>query len=266
MVDETAGRGTPGGLRLPGEIRACLFDLDGVLTDTAAIHAAAWKETFDELLRSRASASGERFVPFDPVRDYDEHVDGRPRLDGTREFLRARGIALPEGSPGDPPGAQTVAGLSNREDELFLSRLHRQGVEPYPGSVRFVRAVRRAGLRTAVVSSSANAGEVLAAAGLADLMDDRVDGAVAAAEHLAGKPAPDTYLAAARRLGVAPSASAVFEDALAGVEAGKAGGFGWVVGIDRVGQAAELAARGADVVVPDLGDLIDERPQPFHRH
>lgn len=230
--------------------------MDGVLTRTAEVHAAAWKEMFDEFLRVRAARTGTPFVPFDAVADYDRYVDGRPREDGTRQFLRARGIDLPEGDPSDPPGAETVAGLSSRKNELVLARIRDQGVKPYPGSVRFVEEARRAGLRTAVVSSSANTAEVLASAGLADLVDERVDGIVAAREHLAGKPAPDTYLAAARRLGVDATHAAVFEDALAGVEAGRAGRFGLVVGVDRVGQAADLSAHGADVVVSDLDELI----------
>ena len=230
--------------------------MDGVLTRTAEVHAAAWKEMFDEFLRSHAARTGAPFVPFDAVDDYDRYVDGRPREDGTREFLRSRGIELPEGDPADPPGADTVAGLSNRKNDLVLARIRSQGVKPYPGSVRFVEEARRAGLGTAVVSSSANTAEVLDSAGLSHLVDERVDGLVAAREHLAGKPAPDTYLAAARRLGVDPGHAAVFEDALAGVEAGRAGRFGLVVGVDRVGQAAALAAHGADVVVADLDELI----------
>ena len=230
--------------------------MDGVLTRTADVHAAAWKEMFDEFLRRWSTRTGTPFVPFDAGDDYDRYVDGRPREDGTREFLRSRGIELPEGGPADPPGADTVAGLSNRKNELVLARIRSQGVKPYPGSVRFVEEARRAGLRTAVVSSSANTAEVLESAGLSHLVDERVDGLVAAEEHLAGKPAPDTYLAAARRLGVDAARAAVFEDALAGVEAGRAGRFGLVVGVDRVGQAADLSAHGADVVVSDLDELI----------
>jgi beta-phosphoglucomutase family hydrolase len=244
-------------VRLPGGISSCLFDLDGVLTRTAEVHAAAWKETFDQFLRQRASEAGEPFVPFDQVADYDRFVDGRPRLDGTRTFLASRGIHLPEGHPDDPPGAPTVYGLSNQKNDLVIARIRQQGVAVYPGSVRFVEAVRDAGLATAVVSSSANTAEVLRAAGLEGLFDQRVDGRIAAEEHLAGKPAPDTYLAAARLLGVTAAEAAVFEDALAGVEAGRAGHFGLVVGVDRVGQAAALAAHGADVVVADLAELLD---------
>jgi beta-phosphoglucomutase family hydrolase len=230
--------------------------MDGVLTRTAEVHAAAWKDMFDEFLRGQAARTGTGFLPFDDGADYDRYVDGRPREDGTREFLRSRGIDLPEGTPADPPGTETVAGLSNRKNELLLARIRSQGVKPYPGSVRFVEEVRRAGLRTAVVSSSANTAEVLAAAGLARLIDERVDASVAAREHLAGKPAPDTYLAAARLLGVTPARAAVFEDALAGVEAGRAGGFAYVVGVDRVGQAGALKDHGAGIVVEDLEELL----------
>ena len=244
-------------LGLPGVIQACLFDLDGVLTQTAKVHAAAWKEMFDDLLRRRAARTGEQFVPFDPVADYDEYVDGKPRYDGVRSFLASRGIELPEGDPRDPPGAETVAGLGNRKNELVLALLRRDGVEAYEGSVRYVHAVRAAGLRCAVVSSSANALEVLEAAGIVGLFDVRIDGIVAEREHLHGKPAPDTFLAAARALEVQPPQAAVFEDALAGVAAGRAGRFGCVVGVDRVGQAEALRAHGADIVVRDLVELLD---------
>jgi beta-phosphoglucomutase family hydrolase len=246
-------------LGLPNAIRACLFDLDGVLTQTAKIHAAAWKEMFDAFLRERAAETGESFEPFDPVADYDEYVDGKPRYDGVRSFLAARGIALPEGTPDDPPDAATVHGLGNRKNELVLAMIEREGVEVYEGSVRYVRAVRDAGLGRAVVTSSANADEVLAAAGIDDLFDVRIDGVVAAREHLEGKPAPDTFLAAARALEVAPDRAAVFEDALAGVAAGRAGRFGLVVGVDRVGQADELREHGADVVVGDLSELLEHK-------
>jgi beta-phosphoglucomutase family hydrolase len=242
-------------LGLPSGIRAGLFDMDGVLTQTAKVHAAAWKQMFDEYLRRRAK--GGDYEPFDADRDYDEHVDGRPRPDGVREFLRSRGIELPEGDPGDPPDAETVAGLGNRKNELVLDMIARQGVEAYPGSVRYVRAARDAGLRTAVVSSSANTRDVLHAAGLDGLFDAVVDGHAVSDRGLAGKPAPDTFLAAAHDLGVEPRQAAVFEDALAGVEAGRAGGFGHVVGVDRAGQADALRAHGADVVVEDLGELLD---------
>jgi beta-phosphoglucomutase family hydrolase len=238
-------------------IRACLFDLDGVLTQTAKVHARAWKEMFDGFLRGRAERGGGPFEPFDLVKDYDEYVDGKPRYDGVRSFLAARGIELPEGTPDDPPDAETVHGLGNRKNELVLAMMKRDGVQVYEGSVQYVRAVREAGLGRAVVTSSANAGEVLAAAGIDELFDVLIDGVVAAREHVAGKPAPDTFLAAARALGVAPSQAAVFEDALAGVSAGRAGRFGLVVGVDRVGQADALREHGADVVVSDLAELID---------
>ena len=244
-------------LGLPKGTRGCLFDLDGVLTKTAKVHDAAWKEMFDDFLRDRSRQTGQPFVPFDPVKDYDEYVDGKPREDGTRAFLASRGIDLPEGGEGDPPEAQTIHGLSNRKNQIVLQRIHTDGVEAYEGSVRYVRAVRDAGLRRAVVSSSANAHDVLAAAGIEDLFETRIDGVVAERDHLRGKPAPDTFLAGARALGLEPPAAAVFEDALAGVAAGRAGGFGCVVGVDRAGQADELRKHGADVVVTDLADLLD---------
>ena len=241
---------------LPAGITACLFDLDGVLTQTATVHAAAWKEMFDEFLRDRSERTGQPFVPFDAHDDYDSYVDGKPRLDGTRDFLRSRGIDLPEGKDDDPPGAQTVQGLSNRKNELVLEKIRTQGVQVYDSSVDYVRAVRAAGIRTAVVSSSANTVQVLESTGIADLFETVVDGVVARQRHLAGKPAPDTFLAGAEALGVAPSAATVFEDALAGVAAGRAGRFGFVVGVDRVGQAEALREHGADVVVQDLGELL----------
>ncbi|MGW7259133.1 HAD family hydrolase [Streptomyces sp. NPDC054834] len=246
-------------LGLPTRIRACLFDLDGVLTQTAEVHAAAWKEMFDGYLRERATREGSEFVPFGAVEDYDEYVDGRPREDGVRTFLAARGVHLPEGTPDDPPEAETVSGLGNRKNDLVLRRIREDGVEPYEGSVRFVHAAREAGLRRAVVSSSANCRDVLAAAGIEDLLEERIDGVVAHERGLRGKPAPDTFLEAARRLGADPDEAAVFEDALAGVEAGRAGRFGAVVGVDRVGQADQLRAHGADIVVRDLAELLEPR-------
>jgi beta-phosphoglucomutase family hydrolase len=244
-------------LGLPDAIEACLFDLDGVLTQTAEVHAAAWKKMFDAFLRERANRTGTPFEPFDPVADYDEYVDGKPRYDGVRSFLSARGIELSEGTPDDPPSAETIHGLGNRKNELVLAMFQRQGVRVYEGSVRYVRAAREAGLDRAVVTSSANAHEVLVAAGIDDLFDVRIDGVVAARDQLQGKPAPDTFLAAARALGVSAAQAAVFEDALAGVAAGRAGRFGLVVGVDRVGQAAALRKHGADLVVTDLAELID---------
>jgi beta-phosphoglucomutase family hydrolase len=243
-------------LGLPDAIRGCLFDLDGVLTQTAVVHAAAWQEMFDNFLRARAQATGEKFVPFDPVRDYDEYVDGKPREEGTGSFLASRGIHLAAGAVDDPPGTPTIHGLSNAKNQILQRKLRTDGVQAYPGSVRYVRAVRDAGLRRAVVSSSANTADVLAAAGIADLFEVRIDGVVAAQEQLRGKPAPDTYFAGAKALGLAPAEAAVFEDALAGVAAGRAGRFGCVVGVDRVGQADELREQGASIVVKDLGELL----------
>jgi beta-phosphoglucomutase family hydrolase len=239
----------PTALGLPAAIRACLFDLDGVLTQTARVHAAAWKSMFDEFLRDRAARTGERFEPFD-LADYNEYVDGKPRYDGVRSFLASRGIELPE---------TEVVALGNRKNELVLDLIQRDGVEAYEGSVRYVRSAREAGLRRAVVSASTNCHDVLVAAGIDDLFDVRIDGIVAEREHLRGKPAPDTFLAAARALGVGPAAATVFEDAIAGVEAGRAGGFGFVVGVDRVGHAAALREHGADIVVADLSELLDAR-------
>jgi beta-phosphoglucomutase family hydrolase len=241
---------------LPDGIAACLFDLDGVLTRTATVHAAAWKQMFDEFLASYASSNGAECSPFDEHADYDRYVDGKPRLDGTRDFLRSRGIDLPEGDDSDPPGTATVHGLSNRKNDLVVAKIQQDGVEVYNGSVDYVRRVRAAGLRTAVVSSSANTKDVLACTKLDDLFDVVVDGVVARDRRLPGKPAPDTFLEGARELGTDAAHSVVFEDAQAGVAAGRAGHFGYVVGVDRVGQADALRASGADVVVCDLGDLL----------
>jgi beta-phosphoglucomutase family hydrolase len=239
--------------RLPERTRACLFDLDGVLTNTAAVHAAAWKATFDELLPADR--------PFDIHREYEAYVDGRARADGVRTFLASRGITLPAGTPGDPPSAQTVNGVGNRKNELLLKQLDERGVEVFDGSVRYVRYVREHGLRTAVVSASANTAQVLKAAGISDLFDARVDGRTALERGLRGKPAPDTFLAGAEALGVAPAEAVVFEDALSGVAAGRAGHFAYVVGVDRVGgdHGAKLLENGADVVVEDLAELMEER-------
>ena len=244
---------------LPAAISACLFDLDGVLTQTAKVHAAAWKQMFDAFLLERSGQTGEPFRPFEIATDYAEYVDGRLRQDGVRAFLASRGIELPEGAADDPPTALTVHGLGTRKNDLVLELIRRDGVEVYAGSVRFVEAAREAGLRRAVVSASKNCREVLAAAGIEPLFEVRVDGIVAADAHLRGKPAPDMFLAAAEALGAAPAHCAVFEDAVAGVEAGRAGGFGWVVGVDRVGQAEALRRCGADRVVGDLGDLLVQR-------
>jgi beta-phosphoglucomutase family hydrolase len=238
-------------LGLPDQIRGCLFDLDGVLTQTAKLHAAAWKAMFDEYLESR----GEPFRPFDQ-HDYDKYVDGRPRYDGVHEFLASRGIELPQGSPDDDPGTETIDGLGNRKNELVVRMMHEQGVEPYEDSVRYLNAAHEAGLRLAVVSSSANARDVLKAAGVPDVFDAIVDGVVAGRMHLHGKPTPDTFLEGARELGLGPEECAVFEDALAGVQAGRDGGFGFVVGVDRVGQAEALRDHGATIVVDGLGELL----------
>ena len=242
---------------LPRAISACLFDLDGVLTQTAKVHAMAWKQMFDDFLRARSERTGEPFRPFELPRDYDEHVDGLPRIDGVRNFLASRAIELPAGAAGDRSGVETLRFLGERKNELVLALIARDGVEAYEGSVRFVEAARERGLRRAVVSSSTNCRDALVAAGIEHLFEVRIDGRVAEREGLAGKPAPDTFLAAARALDVEPAQAAVFEDALAGVEAGRAGGFGWVVGVDRSGQADALRARGADVVVKDLGELLE---------
>jgi beta-phosphoglucomutase family hydrolase len=244
-------------LNLPKGIRAGLFDLDGVLTQTARLHAAAWKDMFDAFLRSRAEETGGAFVPFDPVVDYAEFIDGKLRYDGVRSFLSSRDIALLEGDASDPPGAETIRGLGDRKNELVVTLIRRVGVETYPGSVRYVRAAREAGIRRAVVSASKNCHEILVAAGIDDLFEEVIDGIVAEQEHLRGKPAPDTFLAASDALGVPPADAAVFEDALAGVEAGRAGGFGFVVGVDRSGRTNALLEHGADVVVSDLADLLD---------
>ena len=237
-------------LGLPDGIQACLFDLDGVLTQTAKVHAEAWKQMFDEFLRTCAAKSGEPFLPFDPVKDYTEYVDGKPRYDGVRSFLESRGIKLPE---------QEIRALGDRKNELVVGLIRTRGVEAYDGSVRYVHAAHEAGLRRAVVSASANCRDVLAAAGIDDLFDAVVNGIVAEREHLRGKPAPDTFLAGARALDTDPAAAAVFEDALAGVEAGRAGKFGFVVGVDRAGQADALRQHGADIVVSDLDELLDDR-------
>jgi HAD superfamily hydrolase (TIGR01509 family) len=230
--------------------------MDGVITQTAKVHDAAWKEMFDAFLRDWSASHDEPFVPFDPVDDYDRYVDGKPRLDGTASFLESRGIKLPMGEESDAAGTPTIWGLSNKKNDLIQQVIARDGVQAYEGSVRYVTAVREAGLRTAIVSSSANTEAVLKAAGVDGLFEVRVDHQVAEADHLRGKPAPDTFLEAARLLGVAAANATVYEDALAGVAAGRAGKFGFVVGVDRVGQANELHAHGADVVVKDLADLL----------
>jgi len=228
-------------LGLPATIRAGLFDLDGVITQTARVHAQAWKQVFDEFLKTQNQPT------FDPIQDYDLYVDGKPREDGVRSFLASRSITVPD---------ETVHDLATRKDRLFLDLIHANGVQTYDGSIRYLRAAKEAGLKIAVVSSSRHTTEVLASARLKDFFDAQVDGIVAEREHLEGKPAPDTYLKAAGILDAQPEEAAVYEDALAGVQAGRAGGFGRVIGVDRAGQADALYAHGADVVVKDLADLL----------
>lgn len=243
-------------LGLPASVRGCLFDLDGVLTSTARLHAAAWAELFDGYLQTRADETGTVFTPFDVEADYIRYVDGRPRADGIRSFLASRNIVLAERAEGEN-AAVTVAALAERKNAIFDRILHQQGVVVYPDALAFVTAVRTAHWPIAVVSASANTLAVLRLAGLDEAFDARVDGQVAASRHLAGKPAPDTFLYAAGLLGIPPAELAVFEDALAGVAAGRAGGFRTVVGVNRTGHAAELRANGADIVVSDLMELLD---------
>lgn len=241
-------------IRLPETIRVCLFDMDGVLTNTAKVHSEAWKEMFDAFLKEK---EGEGFEPFDIATDYANYVDGKLRQDGVRSFLESRGIELPEGEADDPPDAETVNGLGNRKNELVQELIRTEGVEKFEGSVRFLEAVRGAGLRTAVVSASKNTTEVLKVTGMTDLFEVQVDGLVAAEFQLAGKPAPDTFLYAAREMAEMPERCAVIEDATSGVQAGRDGGFGFVVGVDRVGRAEALREHGADIVVNDLSELLE---------
>lgn len=244
-------------LGLPVGIQALLFDLDGVLTDTASVHRSAWKSTFDAFLGERALGEGVPVVPFDPGIDYALHVDGKPRLEGVRDFLASRGIVLPEGTLGDPTVAETLHGLGNRKNALVTQRIRAEGVRAFEGSRRYLVAARDAGLRRAVVSSSANTAEVLDATGLAPLVEVRVDGNTIGEQGLRGKPAPDTFLLAAELLGVPPDRAAVFEDAIAGVQAGRAGHFRHVVGVNRGQGHAALLANGADIVVDDLAELLE---------
>jgi beta-phosphoglucomutase family hydrolase len=250
------GRSEKDGPVTCGRFGAALLDLDGVVTDTARLHALSWKRVFDDFLERRARARGERFRPFDLGSDYLRHVDGRARRDGVRAFLDSRDVRLPEGSDDGPEDEDSVAGLARRKDALFTETLEREGVEVYDGTVRWIRHLRDAGLRIAVVSASHHCQEVLRAAGLETLFDARVDGQLADRLGLAGKPAPDAFLEGARQLGAEPARCLVVEDALAGVAAGRAGDFGLVVGVARHGNAAELAAAGADVVVGDLSELL----------
>ena len=236
---------------------AVLFDLDGVITDTANLHAACWKQMFDEYLRKRAAQSGEAFRPFDLASDYRLYVDGKPRFDGVRDFLASRGIQLPEGSRNDPAQAETVGGLGNRKNDLVNEVIEKKGVEPYPGSVALIHRLREEGFRIAVVTSSQNCSAVLKAAKLDAFFEVRVDGNTIHAQNLAGKPAPDTFLMAARLLGVEPARAVVIEDAISGVRAGINGNFGLVIGVARKSNEKELQQQGAHVVVNDLGDLVD---------
>ena len=245
----------------PDRYDAVLFDLDGVLTETASLHAAAWQQMFDGFLRERAEAEETPFVPFDVTSDYRSYIDGKPRYDGVRSFLASRDIDLPEGDPTDPPGANTVTGLGNRKNELVNELIEREGVEAFPGAVRLVAWLRNHAVKTAVVSSSANAAVVLRAAGIEDQFDTRVDGAVSAELGLNGKPAPDAFLEAARRLNTQPRRTVVVEDAISGVQAGRSGSFGLVVGVGEGSQAQALLDNGADVVVADLADLLLEAQQ-----
>jgi beta-phosphoglucomutase family hydrolase len=236
---------------------AVLLDLDGVITDTANTHAACWKQIFDEYLQKRAAERGEPFRPFDVATDYGLYVDGKPRFDGARDFLASRGIQVPEGSPDDPPQAQTVGGLGNRKNDLVNKVIEEGGVEPYEGSVRFVHQLRDQGFKTAVVTSSQNCEAVLKATNLNAFFDVRIDGNTIHAQRLAGKPAPDTFLTAAQQLGVAPARAVVVEDAISGVEAGCSGNFGLVIGVARKGNTEELRHHGAHLIVSDLGELVD---------
>jgi beta-phosphoglucomutase family hydrolase len=236
---------------------AVLFDLDGVITNTANLHAACWKQMFDEYLQKRATQRGEAFRPFDLATDYRLYVDGKPRFDGVRDFLTSRGIQLPEGSPDDPPQLETVGGLGNRKNDLVNGLIEEIGVEPYEGSVQLIHQLRRNGFKIAVVTSSQNCDAVLRAAKLDDFFGVRVDGNVIQAQRLAGKPAPDTFLMAAKLLGVEPKRTVVIEDAISGVEAGSSGKFGLVIGVARQGNAEELKRHGAHLVVDDLGELVE---------
>jgi alpha,alpha-trehalase len=233
---------------------AVVFDMDGVVTQTASVHAAAWRALFDDFLRDRAAQTGTRFRPFTPE-DYLRYVDGKPRYDGVHDFLASRGITLPWGSGDDPPAADTVCGLGNRKNTLFQKQLHDHGVQVFQSTVALIRELRAAHVHTAVISASKNTSQVLQAGGVQDLFEVQVDGQVAEERHLAGKPDPAVFLEAARQLGVQPRRSVVVEDAVAGVKAGHAGGFGLVIGVDRGGNAEGLRQNGADVVVKDLDEV-----------
>jgi beta-phosphoglucomutase family hydrolase len=245
----------PGAVIDPDRIGAVIFDMDGVVTDTASVHAAAWKRLFDDYLKERARRTGEPFRPFDADEDYRRSVDGKPRYDGVRDFLVSRSISLPEGSPSDPSDRETVCGLGNRKAGFFLAHLREHGARPYPSTVRLIRALEGKGIRTAIISASRHMAEVLDAAGLADLFEVRVDGVEADRLRLPGKPNPAVFIEAARRLGTVAARAAVVEDSLAGAEAGRRGGFGLVIGVDRQGHPDALRRAGADIVVRDLEDL-----------
>jgi beta-phosphoglucomutase-like phosphatase (HAD superfamily) len=255
----SAPRTTRRMLGLPEDVVACVFDLDGVLTASADLHAAAWRDAFDPLLTRRVERTGERFAPFqpfDPRVDYFRHLHARPRLEGVLAFLASRGIRLPEGAPDDPPGAETVHGLANRKNEALLERLEHEGVVAFSGSELYLEGAKEAGLGCAVVSASANTAAILSRSGLGLLVDQRVDGNTIETERLRMKPEPDTMLAACRRLGVSPARTAAFETTYEGIEAARAAGFGLVLAVDRAGRRERLEARGADRVVGDLSQLM----------
>ena len=236
---------------------AVLFDLDGVITDTASLHAACWKQMFDDYLQTRATQRGEVFRPFDIASDYRLYVDGKPRFDGVRDFLASRGILLPEGLPDDPPQAETVCGLGNHKNDLIHEVIEDVGVKAYEGSVKLIRQLHHQGYKIAVVTSSQNCSTVLQAAELEGFFDVQVDGNMIGEQHLAGKPAPDTFLTAAKLLAVEPRRAVVIEDAISGVQAGSKGNFGLVIGVARKGNAEELTHHGANLVVTDLAELVD---------
>ncbi|MFP3882998.1 MAG: HAD family hydrolase [Actinomycetota bacterium] len=249
-------RSSPADVRRFWSMDAVVFDMDGVITDTARSHAESWETMFNEYLASRSERTGETLQPFTEG-DYLEFVDGKPRFDGVRSFLQSRDIELPEGTPDDPPEWETVCGLGNRKNAFFLETLREGGADAYSSTVQLVEELKRRGVAVALITSSRNADEVLEAAGVAGLFAVKVDGNDSAELGLAGKPEPDIFLEAARRLGVSPERAVVVEDATSGVEAGRRGGFGLVVGVDRSGQAEQLAASGADIVVSDLGELME---------
>lgn len=243
-------------VKLPKQIRACLFDMDGVITQTATVHAAAWKEMFDAYLRQRAEAAGGEFVPFDIATDYVNYVDGKLRQDGVRSFLESRGISLPEGTPDDSEDEDTIWGLGTRKNNRVQELIRTKGVAVYPDAILLLQAVRANGFKTAIVSASRNTPDVLRVTNLADQFDYVMHGGIAGEQGLPGKPAPDTFVAAAKALGEEPATCVVLEDAVSGVQAGAAGNFGYVVGVDRVDHGDELRANGADIVVKNLEDLV----------